>query len=138
MRGSHMLVTHESSMKLRHTTDWFMDQERKAVCQALSREVGRMHRKTACRNDGNTARQRHSWDEAFAQVCCSPATPYPATTLALACILPSGSTHALSSVRTPLDIFTSTFLVLYPAIGCIPITVPSLACVASCLDFLTS
>ncbi|KAL0055973.1 hypothetical protein WJX82_006277 [Trebouxia sp. C0006] len=45
-----------------------MDQERKAICQALSREVGRMHRKTACRNDGNTARQRHSWDEAFAQV----------------------------------------------------------------------
>ncbi|DBB06364.1 TPA: hypothetical protein ACH3X1_011931 [Trebouxia sp. C0004] len=45
-----------------------MDQERKAICQALSREVGRMHRKTACRSDGNTARQCHSWDEAFAQV----------------------------------------------------------------------
>ncbi|KAL0036179.1 hypothetical protein WJX79_007230 [Trebouxia sp. C0005] len=42
--------------------------ERKAICQALSREVGRMHRKTACRSDGNTARQRDSWDEAFAQV----------------------------------------------------------------------
>ena len=67
-----------------------------------------MHRKTACCSDGNTARQRHSWDEAFAQVCFSPATQFPAPTLALACVLPSGSTHALTSVRTPLDIFTSS------------------------------
>ncbi len=59
-------------MKFGCTTDCLMNQERKAICQALSREVGRMHRKTACRSDGNTARQRHSWDEAFAQVLSSP------------------------------------------------------------------
>ena len=73
MHGCDMLITRETGTKLQHTTDWFMDQERKAICQALSREVGRMHRKTACRSDGNTARQRHSWDEAFAQVSSSPA-----------------------------------------------------------------
>jgi len=59
--------------EIRNTTECFMHQERKAICQAVSREVGRMHRKTACRSDGNTARQRHSWDEAFAQACSSPA-----------------------------------------------------------------
>lgn len=42
-------------------------QERKAICQALSREVARMHRQTAFKAD-LSARQRQSWDDAFAQV----------------------------------------------------------------------
>ncbi|KAL3153975.1 hypothetical protein ABBQ32_013531 [Trebouxia sp. C0010 RCD-2024] len=43
-------------------------QERKAICQALSREVARMQRSAALNADSLTARQRQSWEDAFAQV----------------------------------------------------------------------
>lgn len=48
-----------------------MMQEHKAICQALRREVSRMHRQTAFKAD-HGARQRQSWDDAFAQVCIQP------------------------------------------------------------------
>ncbi len=68
MHTCHSTSVHPSKRSFIPRPSLVLVQERKAICQALSREVGRMHRKAACCVDARTARQRHSWDEAFAQV----------------------------------------------------------------------